>query len=207
MTITNGYCTLADLKHTAALNIPSTDSGDDDLLEAIIEAVSRQIDDECGRRFFSDSDEVPRYYTALSPDKLFVDDICSPTSDVTIEIDAGGDGTYETTLASTDFILAPYNAETLGEPYQKIEMSSSGLYYLPVNSRKAIKVTSKYGWSSVPKPIQKACLLQSERLYKRYSTPIGSEAMTALGKQTLMIPAFDADIERLISRYKKVDFG
>lgn len=207
MTITNGYCTLAELKHANRLNIASSDTDGDEMLEGIIEAVSRHIDDACGRRFYSDSSEVARYYTAMSAADLFVDDIASPSSDVDIETDTNGDGTIDDTWAANDFLLAPYNAETLGEPYQKIETSYNGNYAFPKNVRRGVKVTAKWGWPSVPKPVTQACLLQCERVFKRFATPLGSESLTALGRMTLTIPSLDPDVEQLLSRYKKLDLG
>ena len=210
MTIANGYCTLAELKHQNRLNINDSDSTSDDMLEGIIEAVSRQIDDECDRHFYSDSADVARYFTAVNSTELFVDDIASVDSDVTIEIDNNGDGTFDFTFAQSDFVLSPYNAEVLSIPYQKVETSYSGQYLFPVKVRKGVKITAKWGWKGgVPKPIKEACLLQSERLFKRFSTPLGSESMTALGRMTLSIPSLDPDVINLINRspYKRIRFG
>ena len=207
MTITDGYCTLDELKHTTRLNIASSDTDQDEMLEGVIESISRHIDDVTGRRFYSDTDEVPRYFTALHSTDLFVDDIASPSSDVTIETDTNGDGTFDDTWTAADFLLAPYNAEELGEPYQKIEVSDSGQFNFPKRVRKGVKVTAKWGWASVPKPIKQATLLQCERLYKRFATPLGSESLTALGRMTLSIPSLAPDVQQLISRYCKIDFG
>lgn len=207
MTIVNGYCTLADLKHTNRLNFNDSDSVSDEMLEGIIEAVSRRIDDECHRVFYSDSDEVSRYYTAVNSEYIFTDDICSPSSDIGIETDTNGDGTFDDTFSFTDFYPEPFNAELDGVPYQKIVVSYSGNFLFPKNVRRGVKVTAKFGWASVPKPIQQACMLQSERLFKRFSTPLGSESMTALGRMTLSIPSLDPDVELLISRYIKPTFG
>ena len=49
MAITNGYCTLSQIK--AAVRI--TDSVDDTLLEMAVESASRMIDAECDRNFYS----------------------------------------------------------------------------------------------------------------------------------------------------------
>lgn len=202
------YASVDDLKHTNRLNFNSSDSVSDDLLETVIEAVSRKIDDRCNRRFWADSDDVIRYYTATNSNFVFTKDIASPSSDVTVEIDTNGDGTYDNTFASTDFVLEPYDAETDGVPYQKITVSSNGQYLFPKLVIKGVKVTAKWGWpTAVPPPIVQAVLLQSERLFKRFSTPLGSESMTALGKMTLTIPALDPDVELLISRYIRPVFG
>jgi len=56
--ITNGYCTLAEVK--AALRV--TDSVDDTLIENAIEGASRRIDGYCGRWFYKTaSTAVPIY--------------------------------------------------------------------------------------------------------------------------------------------------
>lgn len=207
MTITHGYCTLDDVKSPLVLGYQSSDTYVDDLIESVIESTSRLIDDDCRRWFYLDSDPVSFYYTAVQPTKIFINDIGCPSSDVTVEIDLNGDGTIDTTFASDNFILSPYNAESLSVPYTCIEISPTGQYAFPVNVRKGVKVTAKFGWSAVPKEIKNACIQQTARLVKRFATPLGSESMTALGKQTLTIPSLDADVQYLISRYKKVVFG
>jgi hypothetical protein len=210
MTITNGYCTLDDLKHQNRLNIASSDSDSNPMLEGIIEAISRKIDDRCDRRFWADSDTSIRYYTPLSSTYVFIDDMASYSSDTDIEIsiDQNGDGVFDDTLSSADFVLSPYNAELDGTPYQKIEVSSNGNFLLPKGVKKSVKIRAKWGWrGGTPKAIWQACLLQSERLFKRFATPLGSESMTALGKMTLTIPNLDPDVEMLISRYIKPRWG
>lgn len=209
MTITNGYCTLDELKHKARLTIESSDSGYDDMLEGVIEAVSRKIDDACNRRFYADSSNTARYFTASHSDYLFPGDIASRSSDsMIVEIDVNGDGTYDNTFADNDYVLEPYNADLDNVPFQKIEISSVGQFLFPAKVKKGVKITAKWGWpSSVPLPIKQACLLQSERLYKRFATPLGSESISVIGRMTLSIPALDVDVETLISRYKKIVFG
>lgn len=208
MTITNGYATLDELKHKARLNIESSDSGYDDMLESIIETVSRKIDDNCNRRFYADSSNTVRFYTAGHSDFLFTDDIASRSSDsMIIQIDTNGDGVYDNTFADNDYVLEPYNADLDNVPYQKIEISSVGQFLFPVKVKKGVKVTAKWGFPITPLPIKQATLLQSERLFKRFATPLGSESMTALGRMILTIPALDPDVEMLISRYKKIVFG
>ncbi len=205
MTIVNGYCTLEDLKSKPVAGIDSSDSVDDSFYEAIIESASRDIDDLCHRRFYADSDEVARYFTSRSASTLFVDDMCSPSSDITVEIDINGDGTFDTIFAATDFTLEPYNASLDGEPYQKIV--AIGQYNFPVNAVRGVRVTSKFGWPSVPTPIQKATLLQSYIISKYYATPLGLQSMSALGQMSLKVPTIDPRVVFLISRYVKPVFG
>lgn len=209
MTITHGYCTLDELKHSNRLNIQSSDSYSDDLLEGVIEAVSRRIDDTCHRFFFTDADSDPvtdLYFTPLNSIDVFTDDIRTMTG-LAVAIDNNDDGVYETSFDSDSYIVEPANAIFKGEPFQKITIRSRSGKLFPKDVISSVKVSAHYGWSSVPKPIQQACLLQSERLFKRFSTPLGSESMTALGRMTLSIPSLDPDVELLISRYIKIVWG
>ena len=57
MAITNGYCTLAEVK--AALRL--SDSVDDTLLENAIEGASRRVDGYCGTFFYQTSSVLALY--------------------------------------------------------------------------------------------------------------------------------------------------
>lgn len=199
MTITNGYATLAEVKHPTILNI--TDSDYDTLLEVIVESASRAADNTCGRFFYSSAET--RFYTAEDPNRIFLEDVNS-TASVTIYTDDDGDGTYENTWASTDFTFMPENAALNGFPATYIQRSINGNYSFPVAVPKGVKITATFGWASVPKPIKMAVLMQSNRLFKRLQTPLGQSSMNALGEQKLAIPKLDPDICMLIDQYRRL---
>ena len=92
MAITNGYCTLVEIK--AALRI--TDSTDDTLLENAVESASRRIDGYCGRFFYVMSQTAVPMYPYNEYLVIFGRDVSSTT--VTIKTDTTGDGSYATTL-------------------------------------------------------------------------------------------------------------
>ena len=196
--LTNGYCTLAQLKSSDVLNFSNTTH--DEILETIIEAVSRLIDNKCARRFFSASET--RYYTAERGDLIFVDDI-STSSGLTLVTDEDGDRTYEITWAATDYDLTSFNASLDGWPYQMIEITPEGLYSFP-GTKKGVKITASFGWASVPKTIVLACILQSNRAYKRFNTALGQAGASAIGTITLTIPALDPDVEKLLTPYVRL---
>ena len=205
MTCTNCYALLSDLKMPNRLNI--SDSNSDDMLEGILEDASRDIDGVCHRWFYTDADsDDPQafYYTAQSTRDLFVDDIRTAT-DLTIEIDYNNDGVYETLLTTVDYILEPSNALAKGQPFRKITLRANNGF--PKDVPNGVKVTAHWGWASVPTSIQQATLLWAERLFKRFATPIGSEAMTALGQMRLQIPSDDPDVVPKIGRFIKIQNG
>ena len=209
MTITNGYCSLDDVKHSNRLNIASSDSGADDLLEAIIEGVSRKIDDECHRFFYLTSSQT-RWYRPLTSEDVFIDDIPADSDLSAIAIDTDDDGTVNNTLtAITDYVLEPYNAPLDGKPYQKITRRRRGQFLFPTGADKSVAVTAAFGWTAIPKPVVEACKLQVERIFMRGGTPLGSNSMTALGKMTLTIPSLDPDVCGMLQPYilKRRGFG
>lgn len=169
MAIVNGYATLAEARTEVGITGVS-DTSDDAVLEAIVESVSRAIDDFCGRRFYAATQT--RYYSAGRGDRLTVDDLLSVT---TLKTDDDGDGEYETTWATTDYHLAPYNAqlESVPEPYWRIEASEYGDYTFPCGPRR-VQVVGSWGFSATtPDVVNRACLFQVAQEFRTRHTPLG----------------------------------
>jgi hypothetical protein len=198
MTITNGYCTLVDLK--ARLGIPASDTSDDSALESVITAVSRWIDKQTRRRFYTTTSDETRYYTAVDPDLLVPgDDIVSIT---TLATDDNGDRVYETTWGSADYDLEPYNAAVDGEPYQRISIAPNGNCSFPT-TRKGVKIVGKFGYASIPAAITEACILASEKYWKRSrEAPLGLAGSPEIGQ--VVVPAKDRAIFDLLQPFEKI---
>ncbi len=201
-TITNGYCTLADFKTKPVLSDYANDNSRDQFLCDIITAVSRAIDNETSRYFYQSAAHEVRYFTARDEHRILIGDYVSITALYTDNL--SGDRTYPYTWATTDYDMWPYDAATFSEaePYRYIDITPRGLYQFPKNVAKGVKVDAIFGWPVVPQSIQKACLLWSERVFKRYQTPLGISAMTALGQQTVKVPPPDPDVQMLYANYK-----
>jgi hypothetical protein len=197
--LTNGYCTLAQLKSADVLN-KATTTASDEILETIIEAVSRLIDNSTARQFFTTTET--RYYRAKNSYCVEVDDIAT-SSGVAIDIDLNGDGVYEYTLAETDYYLGGYNDISKGFPYSFIETSQNAQYTFST-AKRGVKVTASFGWAAVPKTITLACILQCNREYKRFNTALGQAGASAVGTITLTIPALDPDVEKLLQPYRRL---
>lgn len=95
----NAYADLTTLK--SRLDITGT--GDDTDLLALLVAASRQIDKFTTRFFYVKSGT---WYFDGSPTPIFFDDILSIT---TLKLDRDGDATYESTMATSDYVLYPLN--------------------------------------------------------------------------------------------------
>ena len=191
MAITNGYCTLDELK--ARLNIQLGDTTDDAMLENSIEAASRTVDGMCARHFYSATET--HYYDAEQWDEIEVDDLVSVT---TLKTDEDQDRVYETTWGATDFELGPGDSA----PYTRIYATPTGSHAFPVWQRKAVQVVGTFGWSAVPDAVREASLLLAARYHSRRNTPLGIQ----VGKPefgNLSIPGKDPDVERLLMPYRR----
>ena len=174
MALTNAYATPDQVKQ--AVRIGSTDIIDDARIEVALNAASRQIDAETGRRFWQDATVMVREYIAEDDDCLYVDDI-STTTGLIVKVDADLDGTFETTLTlNTDFKLFPANAsaESPARPWDEIRIRPLSAYYFPVDDdMPTVQVTAKFGWLAVPDEVTKACVVQAVYLFKSDDAAFG----------------------------------
>jgi hypothetical protein len=194
VTITNGYCTLAELKEILRI----LDTVDDELLEARINEASRVIDTHCNRRFYADATASARLFTSIDGSTIFVDDISS-TSGLVVKSDAAGDGTYATTIAAADFQAEPLNAIVKGNPITSIASRISGAFSMAAVPA-GCQVTAKWGWPAVPDPVHSACLILAGRLVKRGDSLLGVAGFGELGAIT--VRAIDPDVERMLRPYR-----
>jgi hypothetical protein len=195
MAITNGYCTLTEVK--AALRI--TDALDDTLLENSVEAASRRIDGECSRRFYLDGSATARTYAANRSAMLILDDI-GTTTGLVVKVDDDADGTFETTLTvGVDYQTEPANAIVQGEPLTVLRALDRG-FPVASNGRNLIEVTARWGWPSVPDAIREATVLLASRQFKRYDSPLGVAGFGDLG--AIVVRRIDPDVAAMISPYR-----
>jgi len=200
LAITNGYCTLADVK--AALRIQ--DSVDDALLENSINAASRMIDQYCNRYFYSGSAGEIRYYKANDGFTCWIDDAISVTELKTSSTDPL---IYDTTWAAEDYQLLPANRIANGAYYPITGLSATDNYLFPVWADIAlVKVTGQFGWSSVPDSIKFATIIQASRLFKRLESPLGVAGVSDIG--IMRVGAnIDGDVAQLINPFRLLRTG
>jgi hypothetical protein len=197
----NAYITLAEMKATDELGI--TDTTSDTAIEAVINAVSRAVDDYCNRYFYKNTADETRYFRPTQRDQCLVGDLISVTS---LKTDSTLDRTYADTWATTDYDLYPYNAALDGQPYFRIDRNPDGDWWF-TKSPKYVKITGVWGWPSVPHPVKQACLIWALRTWKRHATPLGVSATTALGEMSVKVPPPDPDVQTLLADYKLVITG
>lgn len=196
MAITNGYCTLAELK--ASLNI--TDSVDDTALEAAITAASRMVDDYTERFFYvngSVGSPVTRYYTAVDPYTLNIDDITIVSE---VASDDNFDRTFGTVWSTTDYMVEPINNPIKSWPYNRI--LAIGSYIFPYQLPQSVRIKGVWGYTAVPAEVNMATLIQSSRIFGRRQSPFGIAGSPEMGTVRLY-SRLDADVEVLLRPFRK----
>ena len=130
----------------SALSIPASASGAHDFLDAVLEGVSRNIEDHVGFSFYPSSQT--RYYRPVNSAYLALDFPLLSVDSITL--DTNGNGSYESTLDSTAYYLTPYNAteERPPRPWWGIELRSdaNASAVFPVKVAKGAKVAGTWGY-------------------------------------------------------------
>jgi hypothetical protein len=197
MAITNGYCTLDDLKAVLRL----TDNVDDALLELCIESASRQIDGHCERIFYQ-TDEETRLFVARNSYECETDDIVSLE---TLETAPNGTA-FDTVWEAAEYQLEPLNGYTGGiyRPRTLIRAIDDKLFPT-IGGEALVRVTGVFGWDSVPIAIKQATIMSAGRLFKRYDSPLGVLGFGDLG--VIRISRLDPDIASLVQPYRRIQFA
>lgn len=201
MAITNGYCSLNEIKAAARI----TDSVDDTLLELSVESASRQIDGACDRIFYN-AGTATRVYLPTDPYQTEIDDLISLT---TLKTSSAADGNFDVTWSATDYELNPLNGRSGGAYSPFTDIKAIGDYLFPVwttnttNSNEAtVQVTGVWGWSAVPTAIKQATIILGLRQFKRYDSPLGVAGFGDIG--AIRVGRLDPDVEALIHPFKKI---
>ena len=139
--MSNWYTTRNLLKD--AINLPASSTGDHDQLDMSLETGSRLVDDWIGYHLYPALQT--RYLRARESMRLRLDKpILSIT---TLRTDAGDDSSYESTWATTQYDLAPYNAtgDSPPQPYWDIEVRASSTNVFPSWVRRGVELTGIWG--------------------------------------------------------------
>ena len=195
MAITNGYCTLAQIK--AATRI--TDGIDDALLEMAVESASRLIDAECDRNFYSGGTATRDFI----PNDSFVVDTDDLTSIVSVKLDDSGNLDFPLTLAVTDYQTEPVNQRVSGNAFPITRLRMIGDHLLPVWGRQAtVRIEGVYGFTPTPIQVTQACVIQAGRIFKRNESFLGVAGWGDLG--AIRVGKVDPDVSMLIRPFKKI---
>lgn len=204
MTITNGYCTSAQVKEE--LGEDPSNPQLDPKLDRAVNAASRQIDAHCGRRFWQDTNVATRTYLTDDTHCVEVDDI-STTTGLIVKTDDAATGTYPTTQTlGTGFLLTPSNAALLTPvwPYTGIQFING--YYTPISVYRipGLQVTAKFGWPAVPDAVEDACIIQAVQLFKASAAVFGGIQLSDMGGVLRVRATLNPIAEALVEEFVRL---
>ena len=197
MAITNGYCTEAEFKLYA--DTSSTGANATAVIEDIIEGVSRFIDGETGRKFYSSTGT--RYYSI--PDIIDYDGRELKLDDDLLSITTLTNGDAAT-IAATEYYLWPRN----NTPYSSIIIKEGSAEYWTYdsdgNTEYVITVAGAWGYSATaPHDIRQACLSIAHKAWKRFGENATTDTIITAGGVVITPRDVPATAARTLRYYKK----
>lgn len=190
------YTTLANVK--AQLGI--TDSTEDTLIGLAIDAASRSIDRWTDTEF-NTSVATARAFYVSADGMVWLDRFTSVTG---LVVKTGTDGTYPTTLTSTQFVLQPPDAPARGQAYYAV---LSPIAYFPRSyGFPTLQVTARWGYDTIPADVELAARIKACHLFQRKDSPMGTAGIDGFGDVTIS-RAEDPDVHMLLTPYRNLGWA
>jgi hypothetical protein len=170
-------CTRQDVKNALGIQ----DAVDDLRIDVALSAATSQVQEYCNRVFVQDSTVSARVYVADNPYLVQTDDI-SVTTGLIVQTDPGATGTFSQTWTAADYQLEPLNGLINGayRPFTTIRAIRS-LYFPRDYGQALIRITARWGWSTIPDPVKQATILQTIHVFKSVDAPFGATPFAETG--------------------------
>lgn len=201
MAISDPYATVDDYFAV----FPDASHDDETELLSQLTAISRYIESPavCGQFFTKDATAVVRIFRPdhSGPELWLGTNLAvNPTQ---IRLDTGADGTYATTLASTNWELWPLNAADGPEPrpWRRIDLVSWGTR-TSWTAGQRVEVTAQWGWPAVPVVIRQACIHLTAIL--RLQSPRATSSVDEIGRVVGMSAEGRGIVESLLRAYPRL---
>lgn len=198
MAIENGYATLAEWLEYAVEDA-GTDTDDDALIEDMIEAASRFIDEKTQRTFYART-ETRNFDVPPNKRVLILDDELLSLTSLT-----NGDSS---TIATGDVRLYPLN----NAPYSLVKIKSGSNEWWKADTdgdkEEAIKVEGSWGFSTTaPADVKQACMEIVKNLYGRRFGAEGEDSAVTLTVGGVVIEPTDisAFAASVIAKRRRID--
>jgi hypothetical protein len=195
----------ADTSELASL-VRVGDVIDDAQLALALSTASRSIDHACGRQFGLLGAVEARYYSARwDPPRcrwvVPIDDLMTATG-LVVAVDTLDDLTYAGTVDNAYVQKGPINAAAKGRPWTELVVHRTSSVQ-PTWTENAVKVTARWGWSSVPTTIKQAALLQASRVLARRDSPFGVAGSPEIGSELRLLARLDPDVAVAVAPYRR----
>jgi hypothetical protein len=161
------YCSVESLKS----RLDETSTRWDHELHSACFTASRWLDSYCDRYFWRTASSEVRTFVPEHRQHLVLPAFNDLVSTTTLKSDDSGDGTFETTWATTDYQLHPLNPSAGPEQRPYTEIRAIGSYSFPLSygtsvRSDSVQITGAFGWPSVPWGIREAAKILAADTYK-----------------------------------------
>lgn len=207
----NNYIALADVKAYMPNNDVSTTTQWDALVTTLCTNLSRAFDTLTFRKpgAYAMTTSASRYFDGVPQtagdfaNSIFIDELAAaPTS---VSISKTGSQTGFVAMATTDYLLWPYNAADDGKPYLRIDLNLvDGQTKAWPSQPRSVQVTGPFGYSAtVPADVQEALLLYAVRMLRKAQQNYLQVGQILDSGQIMVGMQRDTDLENLIAYYRK----
>lgn len=192
------YVSAAELKAYVRIS----DTVDDVQVALAITAASRAVDRHTNRQFGLLAAVEPRFYTARWDTGrgryvVDIDDLMTQTG-LLVAYDADDNETFAHSVSA--FNVQPANAAAEARPWTRLVVRPTSTT-LPGLIENGVRVTAKFGWTTVPDTIKQATLLQASRLFTRREAPFGVAGSPELGSELRLLAKVDPDVAVVLGPY------
>jgi hypothetical protein len=161
---------------------------------------SRSIDHATHRQFGRTASEsrlfTPRWSYTRGGWIIECDDMVTVTA---VAVDTLGTGVY-TTIDLASVVKLDANAPQRSRPWERLLIRNAAMPSF-VYPHDCVRVTSEFGWASVPVAIEEATLLQASRLASRRDSPFGVAGSPDAGSEIRLLAKLDPDVMTSIKDY------
>lgn len=190
----NLYATLNDIKKLLAVE----GAGDNEQLLRALEAASRQIEKLTGRYFYCY--EGIKYLDGGGSKMWLSEDILSISL---LKIDQDGDGVYESTLATSDYILYSLN----DYPKIRLETNPNGNYSgFAYGIPKGIQITGVFGYADSAIPYEERTTLSGDIIAGATSLIVADGQLLKIG-ETIRMDSEQMFVKQIVTNTLTVQRG
>jgi hypothetical protein len=197
------YATVESLR--SRLGRDATDTAEGFELHMACFAASRAIENYCQRLFWRTTAAEVRTFPPSNLYCLKLGAFNDLVSVATLKTDAGGDGTFGTTWAATDYQLLPVNPAAAPErrPYTEVK-ALARTFPLPHGALARddrVQITGVFGWPAVPYGVKQSALITAAEIFRSKSTFEAQMGFDEMAVQVLRRNPFARDLIRPYQRY------
>ena len=193
------YITSAQMKSFTRIN----DDIDDVQIAAAITASSRAIDRATNRQFGLVASAEQRFYSGRWDRQrcrwiVEFDDLMTTTGFAAITVDSEG----VTVGTIDDYVMEPRNAAAKSRPWTQMVIRPNSAFK-PTGKTDEVALTARWGWTTVPVPVEQAAYLQSSRFLSRRDSPYGIAGSPDQGSELRLLARVDPDVDVSLGDYRR----